>query len=407
MAENRERMETTKQYVDEAYPPTMTFDVDTLEPTKVLKQRVDLIRRHFPTFFKGNSFKGGYRLLDVGCSKGFFSLSSAEAFYEVEAIDHDEESIGICKDLNKYENVTFHQQSFREFISTTQYDRIFLGNVAHHLFMEIESWDWIKKLYALSCGHVLIEGALSTECKDMDEYIPDDLHSKFNKFLKIIEQYFHLLRIVPTVKYTPDRYLMLLSKKQPRIYALAQLPCVRVIREKDFKTFITRIGFMKLRKAIAKVRIIKQPIWADMNRIRIAACSPVSNGLIAEILDRGIYVGWLEAYSRNRKYRYFENEKEIFKLVCKHNIYLSQLGYVDLDPATINFFKGSNKLFDKSCVFPISHLRPESADAFPLLFNQSYRQIPHQVGLDVAAAIKTHDPARVEYVFREALKKWT
>jgi len=390
---NSKKLET-QQFIDQAYPPTMTFDVDTLEPTKVLRKRVKIIKDNFPTFFSG------FRLLDIGCSKGWFSLSSKHRFRRINAIDSDAKNIELCKHFNS--KVDFQHTSFRNYVGHGQFDKIFVGNVAHHLFMETEGWEWIHKLAALSCGCVLVEGATSTQCKDMKEYVPKELHNQFNKFLPKMYEHFNLIAKVPSVVYTPNRYLMFFKKKQVPKYDIYKLPEMKIIRVKDFKTYMTKLKFWK--KVVAKVCMNKQSIWRDMNRIRIASCSPVSNGMIGEIYRGKVCVGWLENYSRRKKYRYFENEKELFKRVCQHNIFLSKLGYVDLDPATINFWKGSNKLFDKSCVFPIKSLIEESAGAFPLLFTQSYNTFSRDVGLQVASAIRTKDPVQVEKTFRELLK---
>lgn len=381
----------------------MTFNMKTLKPTNVLKERVELIDKFAPNFFNGN------RLLDVGCSKGFFSLSNAKAFQQITAIDSNSKAIELCRFLNKSENIQFHHTGFRDFISSFQFDRIFIGNVVHHLFMEIEGWEWICKLAALSCGFVLIEGAISTECKDMKELIPEHLHRKFNKFLEVMQRYFYLTDKIPSVSYTPDRYLMLFKRKQPPQFEPLALPCIKVFKEDAFKTYLTKYRvhsyslFMK--KLVAKTIKFTQPIWRDMNRIRVAAMSPISNGMIGEIWDQGNMVGWLESYSRERKYRYFENEKELFKKICIHNIFLSKLGYVDLDPATINFFKGSKLLFDKGCVFPISHLQEKSIDLFAVHLRQSYKTINEKAVMKIVTAIKTNNPATVEKVFREVLER--
>jgi len=402
--EDDSRRLEAQHYIDVEYPPTMTFNVDTLEPTKVLKERVDLISQHFPSFFQGN------RLLDVGCSKGYFSLSSAHNFREIEAIDSDDSCVALCRMLNAHKNVRFLHTSFRNYITYKQFDRIFIGNTAHYLFMEIEGWEWICKLAALSCGFVLIEGATSTECKDMKELIPERLQRKFGKFLEVIQRYFYLIDMIPSVSYTPDRYLMLCKRKQPPRFEASALPCIKVFKKDLFKTYLTKYRthsyslFMK--KIVAKIIKFREPIWRDMNRIRVAAMSPISNGMIGEIWDQGKMVGWLESYSRRRKYRYFENEKELFKKICIHNIFLSKLGYVDLDSATINFFKGSKLLFDKSSVFPISHLQEKSIDVFAVLLRQSYKTINEEAVEKIVAAIKTNDPATVEQAFREVLERF-
>lgn len=242
------------------------------------------------------------------------------------------------------------------------------------------------------------------EPRDIKKLVPERLHKQFNRFLQVMQRYFYLTAKIPSVKYTPNRYFMLFKKKQPPKFELSTLPCIKVFKDDIFKIYLTKIGFLK---AVAKILKLMEPIRTDINRIRVSALSPISNGMIGEIWDKGKIVGWLESYSRKRKYsRYFENEKELFKKICTHNIFLSKLGYVDLDPATINFFKGSKLLFDKSLVFPISHLKSSSidCDCFAVHLRQSYKTINEEVVEKIVNAIKTYNPSVVEQAFKEALE---
>jgi len=346
--------------INEMYPPTHTFNIENLEPTKILKQRVDLINIYFPNFFKGR------RLLDVGCNKGYFSLSNANKFRKIVAIDNDKEYIEICNELKKIKkinNIKFIHTSFRDFTSDRQFDKIFIGNAHHHIFKEIGGHEWIAKLAAISNGEVLIEGPYNTACSDVK-----DFPKSFNDFMGAMSEYFILITIKPTVSYTPGRYFLLWKKRMMSVLKPK-------IIEKKFK----------------------HDDYTNNNKIDIfiAATSPISNGLLAFTKD-----GWIEEFYDSPLYKYFENEKELFKLHCIHQIYLSKLGYWDMDSATINYFKKNNKLFDKSAVMPIKKIKKIHIDGYFKLLNQSYKTINKKIQDKIKNAIKTKKPEKFEEVYQ-------
>ncbi len=374
------------------YPPTHQYNW-RMKPKGPLRERLSIIATEFPWFFTGK------RLLDIACSFGYFSLTNHGKFQEITGIDVNKESIDWCNKHNKYANVTFQNTTFREYASHIGFDRIFVGNVAHHLFMDCGgTWDWLAKLYALSTGYVLLEGATSTACKDMRDIIPAELHETFNGFEAAVSKYFTLEKKVPTTEYTPDRYLMLYAKKRKPTVDLKDLVFKKTYSVHDFWTFLTQNNY------IAKV-YLRDPtayqIWNGSTRIRLACESPITNGMFGEIHVDGNMVGWLEQKLPGKPYRYFENEIELWNKLCNHNIFLAKNGYVDLDSGTINFNKKTGLLFDKSSIFPIKHLRDESIDFYPKLFNQSYNSLSSDIPERVVVAVKTRDSKVVEKTFRE------
>jgi len=385
-----------QRYVDTAYPPTQTFNVDSLEPSGVLKERLEIINQVSPDFFMGK------RLLDVGCSKGFFSLYASKRGMEVIGLDRDPSAIEICKCLSRKHNldVNFVCSSFRDFIAYEPFDRIFLGNIAHHLFLSVKGWDWIGKLASYSNEYVLIEGAKDTCCRDMKELIPKNLHGEFNKFMNEMSKFFDLIRIVPSVSYTPDRYVMLFKRKPIPKFQFSNLQRVKTIKKGDFWIFKVKLGWFKA--GVAKT--IYKPMRNPMLRIRMASASPVSNGLIGEIFKDDKYAGWMEKYERGKPYRYFENEHELFKRFCEHQIFLSKNGYVDMDCATINFFKGSNKLFDKSQVYPIRDITERQIRNFMINLNQSFKTITETMKKKMMLAFQSRNSKIIQKVFEEIKK---
>lgn len=346
--------------IDKEYPPTHTFRISDLKPTRVLKQRVELISKHFPDFFKGQ------RLLDVACNKGYFSLSIPDNFKEIIGIDNNKRSIDICNELKKADNIKFIHTSFRNFTTDKQFDKIFIGNAHHHIFKEINGHEWIAKLAAISNGEVLIEGPMDTGCPDIKDY-----PKHFNDFMEKMEKYFQLTIVVPTVSYTPKRYFMLWKRRNIKNKFYLSIPYIHKQWKRDKYMNNNEID------------------------IFIASISPISNGLFT-ITDSG----WSEEKSDSPIYHYFENEKELFRLHCEHQIYLSKLGYFDVDSATINFFKRDNKLFDKSGVMPISKMENKHIELYFILLNQSYRTISKEIKDKIKAAFETKDAVRIEEAFK-------
>ncbi len=197
----------------QAYPPTHTYRIDTLEPTAVLAQRAGLIDRLAPEFFRS-----ARSMLDVGCNKGFFSLRGARAFDRVLGIDTDAHCISLCRQIAAYlslDNAEFQATGFGGLTTPSTFDRVVIGNVHHYVFREAGgNWSWVDKLASLATDQVLIEGPLGMECRDMIAAIPEPMRAAFNRhdFLEAMGRHFTLKGLLRTVTYTPDRYLMLFER---------------------------------------------------------------------------------------------------------------------------------------------------------------------------------------------------
>ena len=333
-------MKDLQHYVSSEYPPTHAFNTQTMKPAGILSERQSIIDRNFSSFFTGK------RLLDIGCSKGYFSITNAKNFREVVGIDKDSDAIYACnrlKEIHGVNNVKFRNMSFREFHDSETYDRIFIGNTHHHIFSEINGHEWINKLAALSSDLVLIEGPYNTACPDINSY-----PLRFNDFMGWMADHFIMKNIIPTVSYTPGRYFMLWKRRKLKLD-----PDKRYIK-----------------------KLFKHDRYVSNNMVDIfiASTSPISNGLSAFGSD-----GWYEEYDGSGLYVYFENERELFKLHCMHQRYLLKLGYIDIDSATINYFKPSNTMFDKSGVVPFLKFGKKHINRYFRLLNQSYRTIPDSV----------------------------
>jgi SAM-dependent methyltransferase len=325
--------------VDESYPPTMTFNVDTFSPTLVLADRVKIIAREFDGFFRG------YRLLDVGCSQGWFALNHAANFSDTVALEPEDEAFEVADAIFAHRGTNEHlrvlHSSFREYWDNARFDRIFLGNTWHHVFREFGDNSWIKKLAALSNGDVLVEGPKDTHCKDFAGRTTVYPPALFNTFCETMSEHFELVKEVPAVRYTPGRHVMLWRRKEPMAHAEREI-------EKSFRA--------------------DEHTSSNEVTVFLASTSPVSNGML-----RFCDGGWVEELIDDKVWRRGQNDRKIFRLHCKHNEYLARFGYVDLDPGTINFTRKDCLHFDKSGLAPIVTLQDAHVSLYKKLFRQSYK----------------------------------
>ncbi len=383
-----------------AYPPTHTYILEGLKPTGVLKERVEAMFRIAPDFFTKSK-----RFLDIGVNKGWFSLYMSQFCEEVVGIDNNVEFIEICDEL-KESNTEFIQTGFRNFTPTKTFDRIFLGNVHYKIYKECNGWDWLYKLASISTGQVLIEGPIDMNCqgitfknKELEE------HFNYEEFIKIMNQFFILKKKEPTVDCTPNRYIMLFERRLNKINKKFEL--------KD-------LSFNSKRSPLDRVMFIKDNLvckisenfifWKNKQRINLAALSPVSNGLVGFVYEEGKCFGWIEEFLDGRIFRYFENEIELFKLHCIHQIFLSRNGHFDLDPATINFIKlGNGKIvnFDKGATHPISvlssyHWDLEKGSYFKCL-KQSYKEIGKDILSEISNAMSSKNSFEIEKTYQKIL----
>ena len=383
-----------------SYPSTHQYNLDGLETLGTLRNRRAVLKEIAPNFFHGENF------LDIGCNKGFFSLLAAESFDRVQCIDTDEKFIKLCRFLKQPNMDVFHT-SFRDFIPQLEFDKVFIGNVHHYIFKECRGWEWIYKLAAISTNKVLIEGPVDMNCKDMVSVIPKDLELKFTfeKFMQVMGIFFTLEQKVLSV--SPGRWVMLFKRKPDKFnnrIKLNNLPIIKLLKEDKYSIiFITNT---KGQRVIAKIH--KNPICDLRMKINIARLSPISNGSIGSIYKDKTFVGWLEKYEESNLYKYKENQVELFKLICKHTIFLAKLGYFDSDCATINFFKRNNKMFDKGFIIPIKMIKEDVYNNYTnrckrgyyfIQLNQSYDIISKDMQEDIYKAIKSIDPYIIETTF--------
>lgn len=178
------------------YPPTHAYDVRTLAPRSPMKERVEKILECCPTLFSGSKF------LDVGASKGFFSLKAAEHARLVVAVEPDEWALSTWKSIRP-DNVSVLNMSFKHAQPEMTFSRIWIGNGHHYLFRDDKFW--VSKVSGLcsSNAHVVIEGPVGPECPDMKDFGPCQTEEELVEAMRLND--FKLVKRVASYKYTPGR----------------------------------------------------------------------------------------------------------------------------------------------------------------------------------------------------------
>jgi hypothetical protein len=352
-----------QRFIDTAYPATQVFNARTMKPEGPLADRVSVFASCAADFIHGQG-----RLLDVGANKGYFSRVWANGC-PTTALEPDPACAAVCGHVAP--EATVVQRGFRDFAPTARYDRIFVGNGPHHLYAEAGGHEWLSKLAALlrPSGLLLLEGPFPGfgMCRDINW---PQFEGYYEGLLEEVNRWFVFRATHESPSYTPARGVVLLERKP----------------------WPTTVGPL-IRKYFNHKHIVPNN---EVNTA-IAATSPLSNGL-----TRIEHDGWWEKKDNHTPYRYFENEPELWRLYCTHQIHLARMGYWDIDGATLNFFRGTQQIFDKGGVMPIEAVRWPHVAAYGKMLRQSYRGLPPGVISYTGMAAVTGHARFVEEAYRAA-----
>ncbi len=389
------------------YPPTHDYILDGLKPKGILAERFEAIKKTAPDFFKGKRF------LDVGCNKAFFSLYASQFCNEVVGIDIDDNNLGYEELWNelKKPNTEFIRTGFRDFIPKKRFDRIFIGNTHHYIFRECNGWDWIYKLAAITNnkGLVLIEGPVDMKCRDMFGCIPEEFREHFNyeEFIEVMNKFFSLKTKIPT-GYLQGRYIMLFERKPDPMdnkFELSELPVVRMIIESHREKHRKKAFFTK-DDLVCKVYFDTLDTDYFELKVNMSRMSPFSNGIVGVVYDKGKLVGWLEKKISGRFFQFGENQIELFKMHCQHQIFLSRNGYLDFDIATVNCAeeKGKIVIFDKNQVNLIKSLEPYLIKNYFTYLKRDFPKIGEEIVELIRNAMATKDSVKIENAYKKVLE---
>jgi len=191
----------------QVYPPTHQYDVATLTPLGVLAQRLVLITDLCSTFFYAKRF------LDVGASKGFFSLRAAQYCDNVLAIDPDVGVLklwaGVCPDNVEQRCCTFGELDPGE-VGT--FDMVWMGNGHHYAQLETRDYRWVEQLAWLASDRVVVEGALGPATSGFEDWAPGAVPEEHEWLAAAAAAGLHLRASCSSPTYTPGRAIWYLRR---------------------------------------------------------------------------------------------------------------------------------------------------------------------------------------------------
>lgn len=174
------------------------FDDDLhLIPLGITQRKISNLGRVIPADLKGRS------VLDIGCSKGFFSFFAASRGADrVVGIDPNAEAIHNLQAIQRETRwpVEFHLQTFgQDVLKFGQFDWVFALSCYHYLYRELKSHHAVFDLLRRLCkGYVLWEGPLEVDDnfakKTLDTMGPEGV-ARYNHHLILSEAAAHFGRV--------------------------------------------------------------------------------------------------------------------------------------------------------------------------------------------------------------------
>jgi len=190
------------------------YNVRTLEPYGIMEGRVNKLRKDYYEFLDGRYF------LDIGSAQGRHSILFAEKAEVVTSLEPVIDSRLIHLYTLQRHNIVnnlVQRQTFNSFYSEDYlYDRIYIGNCIHNLFIDDGcTWTFVEKLARIATDLVLFEGPRCSECKSIrrKKAIADNLKKfSYKDFMTEVKKYFTVESREKTF-YDKEREFLLLRKK--------------------------------------------------------------------------------------------------------------------------------------------------------------------------------------------------
>lgn len=158
------------------------------------------------------------KILDLGCSQGFFSFSLAEKGAVVYGIDNNPQNISLClalKDELEHLDVRIEQKNIEEVLSSLKensYDMVIGLSVFHHLIHQ-HGLEYVQDLIHKTCnasGLLIVEAALKDEGIYWSSSLPSspiDWFDKVDFSRKISSHSTHLSKVSRPMFFASNRFV--------------------------------------------------------------------------------------------------------------------------------------------------------------------------------------------------------
>lgn len=336
--------------------------------------------------------------MDVGANKGYYSLRAQREGMRAECIEPNRDASYLLETLG----LITYRGSFAWYPIERRFDRVFLGNCHHHITEKSQGWQWLAKLAALTedGGLVLVDGPDQT-CPDLTPTMAAWFAG--NSLVDRMAPWFDLLKTGETTAYSPGRRMWLFQRKER---PARTLPGGMGTYRQGFVTASGRERPSVYRTADGvAVKVFAGPMPVSKQAtIEIASSSPCATPIIAWVKnENGEVIGWGAPWQEEKPYRYFECEEMVWGAYCRHNAYLCNLGYIDMDPGTINWVGQPPITFDKSEVIPVDYISERAIKDWGTCLRQSYARIPAARQAQLQGAFGLRDPALIGALYEDGI----
>jgi len=182
------------------------------------KSRLDIITNIINK--KSKFLNRKLKILDIGCSQGFFSFNASNLGHEVLGVDYSNKNINFChllKDENKNLSISFSVLDLKDIddiITNNKFDLVLGLSVFHHFIHEntngLEDTKKIINNILNKCGSAIFEFALTNEpyywAKSQPKYFHDLINKiKYNYFID--KQNVHLSEIKRPIIFSSNQFI--------------------------------------------------------------------------------------------------------------------------------------------------------------------------------------------------------
>lgn len=206
------------EQLPEVYQPIYNHPELSVKVSRDCVSRLDIITNILNEMSKFLNRK--LKILDIGCSQGFFSFNVSNLGHEVLGVDYLDKNINLCEQLkkeNKNLNISFSVLDLKDIddvLTKNKFDLVLGLSVFHHFIHEnsdgLENAKKIINNILNQCGSAIFEFALTDEplywSKSQPKYVHDLINKiKYNYFID--EQETHLSEIKRPIIFSSNQFI--------------------------------------------------------------------------------------------------------------------------------------------------------------------------------------------------------
>ncbi len=150
-----------KRMLELNYPDNHRFDVETLKPTGIMTERINLLKINASQMFEAHD-----TFLDIGSNKGLICFLLHDRYRLLTGYEPAREICNFADDVRKSKNINnivFVNKSFEFIDPDLKYDVVYVGNVHHYLFRNDiragnKPFTFLKKLKRITGKYLILDG---------------------------------------------------------------------------------------------------------------------------------------------------------------------------------------------------------------------------------------------------------